>query len=43
MASVLLTDGAGPVYSRRSRVSLAAALESAITQLDPTLPLMQPE
>jgi hypothetical protein len=43
MASTLLTDGAGPVYSRRSRVSLAAALDSAITQLDPALPLMRPE
>jgi len=41
MAEILLTDGAGPVYSRRSRVTLTAALESAITQLDPWLPLIQ--
>jgi hypothetical protein len=42
MAEILLTDGAGPVYSQRSRVPLAAALESAIAQLDPALPLLQP-
>jgi hypothetical protein len=41
MAEILLTDGAGPVYSARSRVDLTTALESAITQLDPALPLMQ--
>jgi len=41
MASVLLTDATGPVYSRNSDVTLAAALEAAITQLDPALPLMQ--
>jgi hypothetical protein len=40
MAKILLTDGTGPVYSRHSRVTLAAALGSAITQLDPALPLM---
>jgi hypothetical protein len=40
MARVLLTDAAGPVYNRRSRVSLAAALEDAIANLDPALPLM---
>jgi len=40
MARVLLTDAAGPVYNGRSRVSLAAALEAAITHLDPALPLM---
>ena len=39
-AKTLLTDGTGPVYSRHSRVTLAAALDSAITQLDPALPLM---
>jgi hypothetical protein len=39
MAGVLLTDALGPVYSRRSPVTMAAALESAITQLDPALPL----
>jgi hypothetical protein len=41
MAEILLTDGAGPVYSSRSHVGLTTALESAITQLDPALPLMQ--
>ena len=40
MATVLLTDALGPVYSRRSQVTLAAALEAAIAQLDPALPLM---
>jgi hypothetical protein len=39
MATELLTDGLGPVYNPRSRVSLAAALETAIAQLDPALPL----
>lgn len=39
MASVLLTDATGPVYRRDSPISLAAALEAAITQLDPALPL----
>jgi hypothetical protein len=41
MASVLLTDATGPVYNRRSSVTLAAALEAAITELDPALPLMR--
>jgi hypothetical protein len=41
MARTLLTDGTGPVYGRHSRVTLDAALDSAITQLDPALPLMQ--
>jgi len=40
MASVLLTDATGPVYNRSSGVTLAAAIEAAITQLDPALPLM---
>ena len=40
MATELLTDGLGPVYNPYSRVSLAAALETAIAQLDPALPLM---
>jgi hypothetical protein len=40
MATVLLTDALGPVYNRRSRVTLAAALEAAVAQLDPALPLM---
>lgn len=42
MASTLLTDATGPVYSRRSSVTLAAALDAAMSQLDPALPLMQP-
>lgn len=40
MARFLLTDAAGPIYNGRSRVSLAAALDAAITHLDPALPLM---
>jgi len=40
MAHVLLTDATGPVYNRRSPVTLAAALDAAITQLDPALPLI---
>ena len=39
MASVLLTDGSGPVYGRRAAVPLSVALGDAITQLDPALPL----
>jgi hypothetical protein len=41
MASVLLTDAAGPVYSGHSRVSLTDALSAAVAQLDPALPLMR--
>jgi hypothetical protein len=40
MATALLTDALGPVYNPHSPVSLAAALEAAIAQLDPALPLM---
>jgi hypothetical protein len=40
MATGLLTDALGPVYNPRSDVSLTAALDAAITQLDPALPLM---
>ncbi|HEY1821038.1 MAG TPA: hypothetical protein VGG83_14020 [Trebonia sp.] len=40
MATVLLTDATGPVYRRRSPVTLADALDAAIGQLDPALPLM---
>lgn len=40
MATTLLTDASSPVYNPHSRVSLAAALEAAIAQLDPALPLM---
>jgi hypothetical protein len=39
-ASVLLTDAGGPVYHRYSPITLSAALEAAIAQLDPALPLM---
>ena len=39
MAGALLTDAAGPVYSRRAVIPLAVALEDAIAQLDPALPL----
>jgi hypothetical protein len=35
LASRLLTDGTGPVYSRRSRVNLAAAVRDAVRWLDP--------
>ena len=40
MATALLTDALSPVYSASSQVSLTAALEAAIAQLDPALPLM---
>jgi hypothetical protein len=40
MASGLLTDALGPVYNSHSEVSLPAALDAAITHLDPALPLM---
>jgi hypothetical protein len=40
MATELLTDGLGPVYNPYSQVSLASALEAAIAQLDPAVPLM---
>ena len=40
MATVLLTDAVGPVYNRRSPVTLAAAVQAAVAQLDPALPLM---
>ena len=40
MATVLLTDALGPVYNRRSQATLAGALEAAIAQLDPAVPLM---
>jgi len=41
MATVLLTDATGPVYNPHSRVPLDAAVEAAIAQLDPALPLME--
>lgn len=39
MATVLLTDATGPVYNRHSRDTLAAALQTAIEQLDPERPV----
>ena len=42
MAHVLLTDPTSPVYSGRAPVTLAAALEAALDQLDPARPLMPP-
>jgi hypothetical protein len=42
MAGVLLTDAVGPVYNRYSPIPLIAALEAAIAQLDPALPLTAP-
>lgn len=42
MARVLLSDAAGPVYSRRAGAGLAAAVEAAAAQLDPALPLAGP-
>lgn len=38
-ASVLLTDGAGPVYNRRASPALREALQLAIAQLDPSVAL----
>jgi hypothetical protein len=40
MARLLLSDATGPVYSRRSRADLTAAVEAATAQLDPALPLL---
>jgi hypothetical protein len=40
MATALLTDALSPVYNARRGDSLAAALEAAIAELDPELPLM---
>jgi hypothetical protein len=40
MATALLTDALSPVYNSRSAVPLPVALEAAIAQLDPALPLM---
>ena len=41
MATSLLTDAVGPVYNPRSQDSLANALQAAIAELDPALPLMR--
>jgi hypothetical protein len=40
-ATVLLTDGTGPVYSRRSHRDLRSELRTAIARLDPATELMQ--
>ncbi|BEP12795.1 hypothetical protein acdb102_11060 [Acidothermaceae bacterium B102] len=40
LASLLLTDGTGPVYNPRSRRSLDEALRDSIRYLDPTVELM---
>ena len=36
IATLLLTDGTGPVYLRRSQVDLRAALRTAVACLDPS-------
>ena len=38
-ASVLLTDGAGPLYNPRGHLGLREALRLAIAQLDPSVSL----
>jgi hypothetical protein len=40
MARLLLTDATSPVYQRHPRIPLATALAAAVTQLDPSLPLL---
>jgi hypothetical protein len=40
MASILLTDATGPVHNRDCAVTLPEALEAAIAQLDPEIPVM---
>ena len=40
IASILLTDGAGPVYNRDSRVDLRAVVQEAIRHLDPSTALL---
>ncbi len=41
-AGTLLTDAAGPLYNRRSPISLGAAVRTATGQLDPAAPLLEP-
>lgn len=43
MASNLLCDATGPVYSRRSPVDLRAALQDAIREMDPATALLPDE
>jgi hypothetical protein len=40
IASILLADGAGPLYNRHSRVDLEVAVQEAIKHLDPTTALL---
>ena len=42
MASLLITDGRGPVYNRRSPRDLGAAVRDAVRFLDPFSDLMEP-
>ena len=42
MASQLLSDGAGPLYNRRRSADLDSALRSVLSQLDPSISLIQP-
>jgi hypothetical protein len=41
LASVLLTDGTGPLYSPLSAVALDDALAEVVARLDPAAPLMR--
>jgi hypothetical protein len=41
-ASLLLTDGAGPVYNRHSSMDLVTAVREVVAQLDPGMPLIVP-
>ena len=40
MATVLLTDGTGPLYNPRRATDLGSAITHAIAELDPTSPLI---
>jgi hypothetical protein len=40
MARVLLTDATSPVYHRPARTGLVTAVEAAVAELDPALPLL---
>ncbi len=42
MVGLLLHDGAGPLYNRRSETDLGAALRAAAAQLDPAMALAPP-
>jgi len=42
MANLLITDGRGPVYNRRSTRNLGAAVREAVRFLDPFSDLMEP-